>query len=202
MMADDAITLSMSQLLSGGEAQLAAQLPRGSSGSGGSSTARLKELMEEVETLKAERAVMESELRGTNPDMQSVFLAAAAAGSLNEPNISLSSLGRTFGPLQHQVALLEEPVYLSFPQVTDSIGKQEKIIAEVQDLYQPFIQVPPTAFRSTLPRSGAGRGAAGRRRLRASRPPMMPSWSSRGTCRREPSSTTTSPSCWSPSRIR
>ena len=26
-------------------------------------------------------------------------------------------------------------------QVTDSIGKQEKIIAEVQDLYQPFIQV-------------------------------------------------------------
>ena len=25
--------------------------------------------------------------------------------------------------------------------MTDSIGKQEKIIAEVQDLYQPFIQV-------------------------------------------------------------
>ena len=63
---------------------------------------RLKELMEEVETLKAERAVIESELKSTNPDMQSTFLSAAASGSLNEPNISLASLGRTFGPLQHQ----------------------------------------------------------------------------------------------------
>jgi programmed cell death 6-interacting protein len=114
------------QALSGGESAVAAQLPQGSSGSGGSSTSRLKELMEEVETLKAERAVIESELKSTNPDMQSTFLSAAASGSLNEPNISLASLGRTFGPLQHQV--------------TDSIGKQEKIIAEVQDLYQPFIQ--------------------------------------------------------------
>ena len=83
--------------------------------------------MEEVETLKAERAVIDSELKNTNPDMQSTFLSAAASGSLNEPNISLASLGRTFGPLQHQV--------------TDGIRKQEKIIAEVQDLYQPFIQV-------------------------------------------------------------
>lgn len=114
------------QSLSGGESQLAAQLPKGAGGSGGSSTKRLKELMEEVETLKAERAVIESELRGTNPDMKSVFLAAAQAGNLIEANISLASLGKTFGPLQHQV--------------TDSIGKQEKIIAEVQDLYQPFIQ--------------------------------------------------------------
>ena len=47
--------------------------------------------------------VMEAELKGTNPEMASVFLAAAAAGSLNEPSISLASLGRTFGPLQHQV---------------------------------------------------------------------------------------------------
>ena len=31
-------------------------------------------------------------------------------------------------------------------QVTDSIGKQEKIIAEVQDLYQPFIQVRMVAL--------------------------------------------------------
>ena len=62
--------------------------------------------MEEVETLKAERAVIESELKNTNPDMQSTFLSAAASGSLNEPNISLASLGRTFGPLQHQVGAL------------------------------------------------------------------------------------------------
>jgi len=114
------------QILSGGKDHMAAQLPQGSAGSGGTTTHRLKELMEEVETLKAERTVIESELRGTNPEMKSVFLSASAAGNLNEPNISLSSLGRTFGPLQHQV--------------TDSIGKQEKIIAEVQNLYQSFIQ--------------------------------------------------------------
>merc|ERR1719309_130374 len=87
---------------------------------------RLKELMEEVETLKAERAVMESELKGTNPDMKTVFLQAAANGTLNEPVLSVQSLGRTLGPLQQQVG--------------ESVTKQEKIIAEVQDLYQPFIQ--------------------------------------------------------------
>ena len=65
---------------------------------------RLKELMEEVETLKAERAVIESELKNTNPDMQT--LSAAASGSLNEPYISLASPGRTSGPLQHQVGAL------------------------------------------------------------------------------------------------
>ena len=76
---------------------------------------RLKQLMEEVETLKAERAVIESELRSTNPEMQSVFLAAAAAGSLVEPNISLASLGRTFGPLQHQVESGVLPRHLQCP---------------------------------------------------------------------------------------
>lgn len=82
--------------------------------------------MEEVETLKAERAVIESELKGTNPDMKTVFLQAAANGNLNEPLISAQSLGKAFGPFQQQVS--------------ESITKQERIIAETQDLYQPFIQ--------------------------------------------------------------
>jgi len=113
--------------LSGGEAALLSLLPSGSSGSGGgSSAARLKQLMEDVETVKAERSVVESELKGTNPDMKAVFLQAAANGSLNEPMISAQSLGKAFGPLQQQV--------------TDSITRQEQIIAQVQDLYQPFIQ--------------------------------------------------------------
>jgi len=112
--------------LAGGESVLAQHLPSGAGGSGGSSTSRLKELMEEVETLKAERAVMESELKGTNPDMKTVFLQAAANGTLNEPVLSVQSLGRSFGPLQAQVG--------------ESVTRQEKIIAEVQDLYQPFIQ--------------------------------------------------------------
>merc|ERR550525_931885 len=119
--------LASMKALSGGEAALLSLLPSGSSGSGGgSSAARLKQLMEDVETLKAERSVVESELKGTNPDMKPVFLQAAANGSLNEPMLSAQSLGRAFGPLQQQV--------------TDSITRQEQIIAEVQDLYQPFIQ--------------------------------------------------------------
>ena len=89
--------------LAGGESVLAQQLPSGAGGSGGSSTSRLKALMEEVETLKAERAVIESELKGTNPDMKTVFLQAAANGALNEPVLSVQSLGRSFGPLQQQV---------------------------------------------------------------------------------------------------
>ena len=89
--------------LAGGEATLAAKLPSGAGGSGGSTTNRLKELMEEVETLKAERAVIESELKGTNPDMKTVFLQAAANGNLNEPLISAQSLGKAFGPFQQQV---------------------------------------------------------------------------------------------------
>merc|ERR1719192_809092 len=58
--------------------------------------------------------------------MKAVFLQAAATGSLNEPLISAQSLGRAFGAFQQQV--------------TESITRQERIIAEVQDLYQPFIQ--------------------------------------------------------------
>jgi len=112
--------------LAGGETVLAQQLPSGAGGSGGSNTNRLKELMEQVETLKAERAVIESELKGTNPDMKSVFLQAAANGSLNEPVLSVQSLGRAYGHLQQQVG--------------ETVTRQEKIIAEVQDLYQPFIQ--------------------------------------------------------------
>ena len=68
---------------------------------------RLKELMEEVETLKAERTVIESELKNTAPDMKIVFQQAAANGSLNEPLISAQSLGKTFGPLQQQVITRE-----------------------------------------------------------------------------------------------
>ena len=57
-----------------------------------------------MDTLKAERAVIESELKSTSPDMKAVFLQAAATGSLNEPLISAQSLGRAFGAFQQQVS--------------------------------------------------------------------------------------------------
>jgi len=112
--------------LAGGESALASFLPAGAGGQGGSAAARLKDLMESVETLKAERAVIDSELRNTNVDIKTTFLSAAAGGNLNEQVLSVQHLDRAYGPLQKQVEA--------------SVTAQEKLIAEVQDLYQPFIQ--------------------------------------------------------------
>jgi len=112
--------------LAGGEAAMMAFLPQGAGGAGGSAATRLKELMENVETLKAERSVMESELRNTNVDMKDTFMSAAASGNLNEPVLSVQQLDKTYSGFQSQVS--------------ESITEQEKLIAAIQDLYQPFIQ--------------------------------------------------------------
>jgi len=112
--------------LAGGQSAMAAFIPQGAGGAGGTAAKRLKSLMEDVETLKATRAVVDSEIRGVNIDMKTVFLSAAAGGNLNEPVLSVQHLDRAFSPLQKQVF--------------ESISSQEKLIAEVQDLYQPFIQ--------------------------------------------------------------
>ena len=107
--ADNVVKEKMSQhiegmrALAGGERMLEQKLPQGAGGAGGNTTGRLKELMEEVETLRAERAAIESELKSTNPDMKSVFLQAAANGTMNEPLISSQTLGKTYGGLQKQV---------------------------------------------------------------------------------------------------
>ena len=64
--------------------------------------------------------------------------------------------------------------------MTDSIGKQEKIIAEVQDLYQPFIQVRDPILEVVLfvPfRNGVVRGAAERRPSKAWQLLMTLLWS-------------------------
>ena len=107
--ADGVVKEKMSQhiggmkALAGGERMLEQSLPQGAGGAGGNTTTRLKELMEEVETLRAERAATEAELKSTNPDMKTVFLQAAANGTMNEPLISSQTLGKTYGSLQKQV---------------------------------------------------------------------------------------------------
>ena len=74
---------------------------------------------------------------------------AAANGSLNEPVLSVQSLGRAFGPLQQQVA--------------ESIGRQERIIAETQELYQPWVQVHHTTQATRVQHcTGEGRGGRGK----------------------------------------
>ncbi|KAK3913615.1 Programmed cell death 6-interacting protein [Frankliniella fusca] len=88
---------------------------------------RLKELMEEVEIIKAERSAIESELKSATIDMKSTFLSALAQdGAINEAAISTESLGRAFGPLQQQVK--------------ESLLKQERVVAEIQTQHSDFIR--------------------------------------------------------------
>lgn len=111
--------------LEGGESGMMSVLPAGAGGGGGPATTQLKQLMEQVDTIRAERQVIESELKTANPDMLSVFTSAAASGQLDEQAISQDSLGRVFGPLQ--------------AQTQESIERQERLIAQIQELHQQFI---------------------------------------------------------------
>lgn len=72
-----------------------------------------------METLKAERDAIESEFKSATNDMKSTFLSALAKDSvIDEPNLSVESLGKYYGPLQKQVR--------------ESIAHQEKLVAEIQ----------------------------------------------------------------------
>ena len=93
-------------MLSGGPNDMESALPSGGSSStvGLPIAQKLREQLEDVETIKAERAVIESEIKGTKPDMKTVFLNIYAKdGVISEEQVSLESLGRGFGPLQKQV---------------------------------------------------------------------------------------------------
>ncbi|XP_044258227.1 programmed cell death 6-interacting protein [Tribolium madens] len=116
-------------LLSKSPAELQAAVPQGSSGTVTNSSAvnTLRQLMEEVETIKAERDVIESELKNTNFDMKTKFLSALAKdGAISEPALSVENLGQIYGPLQKQVR--------------ESIEKQEGLIAKIQQAHSQFIQ--------------------------------------------------------------
>ncbi|PNF20765.1 Programmed cell death 6-interacting protein [Cryptotermes secundus] len=111
------------ELLSKGPDDLLAFVP--SAGPGGnnvknsSAVHQLRKLMEDVETIKAERDTIECELKSATVDMKSTFLNALAQdGAINEQAISVESLGRVFGPLQRQVK--------------ESLQKQEALVVDIQ----------------------------------------------------------------------
>lgn len=109
------------EMLSKGSQALQLAVPAGSGANVGNSSAvtTLRSLMEEVETLKAERDVIEAELKDTTFDMKSVFLKALAKdGSISEPGMSVELLGEKYGPLQKQVK--------------ESILTQEELIPKIQ----------------------------------------------------------------------
>ncbi|KAJ9593455.1 hypothetical protein L9F63_014984 [Diploptera punctata] len=111
------------ELLSKGPADMQAAVP--SAGPGGNSVQnssavhQLRKLMEDVETIKAERDTIEHELKSATVDMKPMFLNALAQdGAVNEQAMSIESLGRVFGPLQSQVK--------------ESLQKQEALVANIQ----------------------------------------------------------------------
>ncbi|KDR23230.1 programmed cell death 6-interacting protein [Zootermopsis nevadensis] len=111
------------ELLTKGPTEMLAAVP--SAGPGGSNVQNssavhhLRKLMEDVETIKAERDTVECELKSATADMKSTFLNALAQdGAINEQAMSVESLGRVFGPLQRQVK--------------ESLQKQEALVADIQ----------------------------------------------------------------------
>lgn len=111
------------ELLTKGSDEILAVLP--SAGSGGSNVKnssavfQLRKLMEDVETIKAERDTIECELKSATIDMKSKFLNALAQdGAISEHAMSVESLGMAYGPLQRQVK--------------ESLQKQEALVADIQ----------------------------------------------------------------------
>ena len=113
------------EILSSTEGDLINAVPAGSAVQESNIVAKLRKLMEDVETLKAERDVIESELKSATTDMKTTFLSALAKdGAIDEPNLSVESIGKTYGPLQKQVR--------------ESVARQEQLIAEIQRCHAEF----------------------------------------------------------------
>lgn len=69
--------------------------------------------------MKAERDVIESELKSATIDMKSSFLGALAKdGVIDTTNITVEGIGQCYGPLQKQVA--------------ENAQRQEQLIAKIQ----------------------------------------------------------------------
>ncbi|XP_046562123.1 programmed cell death 6-interacting protein-like [Haliotis rubra] len=109
-------------------AELEASLPAGSGGSGLQTSPPVKELrslMQQVETIKAEREAIESSIKDASFDIVSSFMSALASdGLVNEENISVAELDRVYGPLREQVS--------------DSIHRQENLQARIQNANTDF----------------------------------------------------------------
>ncbi|XP_050298360.1 programmed cell death 6-interacting protein [Anthonomus grandis grandis] len=130
----------MIELLSKPASELESSLPSGNGSSlqNSSSVSTLRSLMQEVETIKAEREAIEAELKSATTDMKDKFLLALSKeGEINEPALSYQTLGQTYGPLQKQVA--------------ESLEKQKSLIERIRQAHQEF-----TAERGS---TGGGRDA-------------------------------------------
>lgn len=109
-----------------GELETACPSNSGCNIANSSSVSELRQLMESVDTIKAEREVIESELKSATIDLKDQFLTALAEdGAINEPNISIGSIGKALAPLREQVS--------------DSISRQEALVKDIQSTHQTFV---------------------------------------------------------------
>lgn len=116
------------ELLSKSPAELESAVPSGggSNVSNCSSAQKLRHLMETVETVKAERDVIESELLSAVVNMKDEFLQALAKdGAIDEPALSVGKIGKTLNPLQ--------------TQVKDSVEQQSSLIQDIQTTQKDFV---------------------------------------------------------------
>lgn len=91
-----------------------------------SSIQLLKQLMESVATLKAERDVIESELKSATVNMRNEFLEALSKdGAINEPAVSVPGIGKILGPMQNHVK--------------ESLQRQETLVVEIQAAHKNFV---------------------------------------------------------------
>lgn len=113
------------ELLSKSPSELHQAIPAGGGSiSNGPAVSALRSLMETVETIKAERDVIESELKSATVDMKDQFLRALAQDGAIDPNMAISHVGKSLTPLQKQVV--------------ESITRQSTIIQDIQQAHQQF----------------------------------------------------------------
>ena len=116
------------ELLAKGANNMENSLPAGSNQvKGGPTASRLKSLCEDIETIKAERQVIEAEFKNTDPEMKNTFLNIhAKEGVINEQELSNETLNRAFGSL--------------IEQIEDSLKRQESILKEMTEMNEKFVK--------------------------------------------------------------
>lgn len=113
------------EMLSKSPSELHQAIPAGGGSiNKGPAVSALRSLMDTVETIKAERDVIESELKSATVDMKDQFLRALAQDGAIDPNLAISHVGKSLTPLQKQVV--------------ESITRQSTLIQDIQQAHQQF----------------------------------------------------------------
>uniref|UniRef100_A0A8D8W3V9 Programmed cell death 6-interacting protein n=1 Tax=Cacopsylla melanoneura TaxID=428564 RepID=A0A8D8W3V9_9HEMI len=114
-------------LLSQGPAAMTQALPscNGSTNATNCSAAQqLRHLMEEVETIKATRDVIESELKSSQLDMKERFMKALIEDGAVTEKLATDALQDTYGALQNQVR--------------ESVARQDTLLSQIQEKNSEF----------------------------------------------------------------